>query len=237
MKQIFRRVVRVILGFLLFLVIACGVLYAVYNEKLPQGKTGEQADALAHKMLKAVNYEAYKNTRYFEWSFNGGEHLYKWDKENGKVKVQWDDYTVDLNLNDTASSIVSKENNTLSAKESREIYYTARNYFNNDSFWLVAPFKIFDRGTTRSIVKLEDSSEGLLITYASGGTTPGDSYLWKLQPSGFPESFQMWVDIIPIGGVEATWDDWQIMDSGVFLPTTHKLGPVTLFMGEVRAYN
>ena len=237
MKQIFRKIVRVILGFLLLLVIAGGVLYLVYNETLPEGKSGEQADAVALKMLKAVNYEAYKNTRYFEWSFAGGAHLYKWDKENGKVKVQFDDYTVDLNLNDKASSIVSKENETLSAKESRDVYRTAWNYFNNDSFWLVAPFKIFDRGTTRSIVNFEDGSDGLLVTYSSGGTTPGDSYLWKLQPNGFPESYQMWVDIIPIGGVEATWEDWQIMESGVFLPTSHKIGPMTLFMGEVRAYN
>ena len=102
---------------------------------------------------------------------------------------------------------------------------------------MVAPFKVFDKGTSRSIVTLEDGSEGLLVSYASGGTTPGDSYLWKLQANGFPESYQMWVGIIPIGGMEATWEDWQIMDSGCFLPTSHKLGPVTLFMGNVKAYN
>lgn len=236
MKRIFRRIGRVLLGFLLLLALIGGLLYLIFNKRLPEGQSIEQADPLAHKMLKAVNYEAYKNTRYFEWSFADGAHQYKWDKENGKVTVQWDDYTVDLNLNDIASSTGSYKNEILTAKESRDLAITALDYFNNDSFWLVAPFKIFDRGTSRSIVKLEDGSDGLLVTYASGGATPGDSYLWKLQPNGFPESYQMWVDIIPIGGVEATWEDWQIMDSGVFLPTSHKLGPMTLFMGEVKAY-
>lgn len=237
MRRIFRRIGRIIIVFLLLLVVAFGVLYFMFNEQLPEGKSGAEADAVAQKMLKAVNNEAYKNTRFLEWSFIGGEHQYKWDKENGKVEVKWDDYTVNLNLNDTARSMVKKENTSLSAKESRDLTNTAMDYFNNDSFWLVAPFKIFDKGTSRSIVKLEDGSEGLLITYAAGGSTPGDSYLWKLEPNGFPVSFKMWVKIIPIGGVEATWGDWQVMESGVFLPTVHKMGPVTLFISNVKAYN
>ena len=96
---------------------------------------------------------------------------------------------------------------------------------------------MFDSGTTRSIVTLENGSEALLVTYKSGGTTPGDSYLWELQENGFPISFKMWVKIIPIGGLKATWNDWQVMENGVFLPVSHKIGPVTLDMGEVRAYN
>jgi hypothetical protein len=37
----------------------------------------------------------------------------------------------------------------------------------------------------------------------------------------------MWVSIIPIGGLEATWEDWITTDSGAQLPTFHKL----LFFG------
>lgn len=223
----------------LFLLALIGflALYLIYNEPLPEGQTGPQADALAEKMLTAINHDVYKQTRFLEWSFAGGAHHYKWDKENGKVEVKWDDYTVDLNLNDTSRSMVSKTNTELTAKESKDLTHTAWDYFNNDSFWLVAPFKVFDRGTERSIVKLEDGSNVLLVNYTSGGTTPGDSYLWKLNANGFPESYQMWVKIIPIGGIKATWDDWKVMENGLFLPTSHKLGPVTIDMGEVRAYN
>ena len=61
MSRIFKRIGKIILGFLLLLVIAFGVLYFMYNEKLPEGKSEKEADAIAQKMLKAVNYEAYKN--------------------------------------------------------------------------------------------------------------------------------------------------------------------------------
>ncbi|MFS4491777.1 hypothetical protein [Maribacter sp. 2308TA10-17] len=237
MKKFLKILLKIIGALLLIGVIGFGILYAIYNEPIPEGKSGSAADALAKKMLKAVNHEAYKNTRYLEWSFAGGAHKYKWDKENGKVEVIWDNYKVNLNLNDTSSSLVNKNGAIVTAKESRDIINTAWDYFNNDSFWLVAPFKVMDKGTERSIVTLEDGSEALLIKYAVGGTTPGDAYLWKLLPNGFPESYQMWVKIIPIGGIEASWDDWQIMETGLALPASHKMGPITLYMGDLRAYN
>lgn len=236
MKRGFKIVLKTILTLGVLIVAVFGILYLIYNKPLPEGKEGQAADELAYKMLSAIGYESYKNTRFIEWSFKG-IHQYKWDKANGKVSVKWDDYTVNLNLNDTASSIVSKKNEELSAKESRDITNTAWGYFNNDSFWVVAPFKAFDKGTVRSLVSLEGGSEALLVYYSNGGTTPGDTYLWKLLPNGFPESYQMWVKIIPIGGLEATWDDWKVMESGVFLPTSHQLGPMNIDLGDVKAYN
>ncbi len=237
MKKLFSILLKIVGGILLLGLVIFGITYLIYNEPLPEGSKGSEADALAYKMLEAINHDAYKNTQYLEWSLLDGKHKYKWDKANGKVIVNWGDYTVKLNLNDTSKSIASKKNELISAKESKDIVNTAWDYFNNDSFWLVAPFKVFDQGTIRSVVSLDDGTKGLLVTYASGGTTPGDSYLWKLKPNGFPKSYQMWTSIVPIGGIEATWDDWKIMESGVFLPTSHQLGPVTINMGPVKAYN
>ncbi|NHF60051.1 hypothetical protein FK220_011905 [Flavobacteriaceae bacterium TP-CH-4] len=236
MGRLGKILLKSLLGLLLLGVIAFGVLYLVYNEPLPQGNTGPAADALAKKMLKAVNYEQYKATRFLEWTFAGGAHRYKWDKENGKVKVSWSNHQVNLNLNDPGSSTVLQDNVFITGEGKVALTQKALDYFNNDSFWLVAPFKVFDEGTERSLVQLEDGSKGLLVSYTTGGTTPGDSYLWKLDSSGFPKSYQMWVKIIPIGGLEATWDDWKVMPNGLFLPASHKIGPITLYIGNVEAY-
>ncbi len=237
MKKLLLLLLKIAGGLIVLGLAVFAVLYAIYNEPLPEGKEGPLADALATKMLKAINNETYKNTTYLEWSFAGGAHHYKWDKENGKVEVAWDAYKVHLNLNDTTKSLVSKDGKLVSKKDSEDLISTAWDYFNNESFWLVAPFKVFDQGTSRSIVRLEDGSDGLLVSYTTGGTTPGDAYLWKLLPNGFPQSYQMWVKIIPIGGIEATWDDWKIMENGLALPASHKLGPMTFYMRSVRAFN
>ncbi len=231
------KLLKIIAGIVLLGLLAFAILYAIYNKPIPTGVEGQAADALAKKMLNAINNDVYKKTRYLEWSFAKGAHQYKWDKENGKVQIEWDAYTVNLNLNEPSKSDALENNSKLIGTAKTKSIEKATSYFNNDSFWLVAPFKVFDQGTKRSLVTLDDGTEGLLVTYTSGGTTPGDTYLWKLQPNGFPESYQMWVKIIPIGGLEASWDDWKVMENGLFLPVSHKLGPVTLDMGLVKSYN
>ncbi|MBM1107241.1 hypothetical protein JQC67_13890 [Aurantibacter crassamenti] len=235
--KLFKKLLKIASVLLGLIFIGFLAVYLIYNQPLPQSEQGVHADVLAEKMLTAINYDLYQQTRFLEWSFAGGKHNYKWDKENGEVLVKWEDIEVILNLNKTSKSTATKNGKPLNNEQSVETVDTALDYFNNDSYWLVAPFKIFDKGTTRSIVKLEDGSDGLLITYSTGGSTPGDSYLWKLNANGFPESYKMWVKIIPIGGLEATWNDWKKMENGLLLPVRHKIDKMTLDMGEVKAYN
>lgn len=237
MKKALRILLRIVLAFIAFSVIVFGILYVAYNEPLPTGQTGSEADALAQKMLTAINNEAYLNTRHLEWSFAGGAHQYQWDKVTNEVRVEWDDYLALLYLKTPKKSTVFQNDVEVIGNSKSKLIEKAISYFNNASFWLVAPFKVFDKGTERALVKMEDGSNGLLVTYKTGGTTPGDSYLWRLGPGDFPESYRMWVEIFPIGGLMATWDDWQVMESGVVLPTSHKLGPIKFEMGEVRGYN
>ncbi|MGB3145079.1 MAG: hypothetical protein WBB24_13320, partial [Maribacter sp.] len=88
LKKIFKFI-----GVLLLLgIIAFGVAYYLYNEPLPTGESGPEADALANRMLEALNHKNYKNTAIIEWSFRGGSHTYKWNKQNNEVSVSWDDY-------------------------------------------------------------------------------------------------------------------------------------------------
>lgn len=232
MKKVFKS-----LGILLVLVLVGLFIFAwVTNEPLPKGESGKEADILAQKMLSALNEKAFNDTRYLEWSFAGGTHHYKWDKTMGKCDVVWDDIKVQLNLNDNSKSKVFENNNSVT-KETEKIIQKAVDYFNNDSFWLVAPYKVFDKNVERQLVTQPNGDKALLITYKSGGSTPGDSYLWELNDDGFPNNFKMWVKIIPIGGVEATWEDWLITESGAYLPKSHKLGPISLSMGNVKGYN
>jgi len=229
LKKLFK-----ILGILIILAfISYGVLYYLYNKPIPTGESGPEADALAYRMLDALNYKNFNNTKILEWSFRG-DHHYKWDKEKEIVTVTWDNTILHLDLITPQSSIAEVNNVKSNYEETQDLIEKAQNYFNNDSFWLVAPFKVFDRGTERYLVDMEDGSEALLVTYTQGGDTPGDSYLWIIEPSGRPKSFKLWTKIIPIGGVEASWEEWIETESGVILPTLHKLGLFSISMGDVK---
>ena len=56
-----------------------------------------------------------------------------------------------------------------------------------------------------------------MVHYEGGGVTPEDSYVWLLDENNIPTSYKMWVSIIPIGGVEATWNDWKRVETGALI--------------------
>lgn len=225
-KLTVKRVLKIIAGIIVFFTLPTlllyGFVYFKYNEELPQGENTPQADILANKMLTALNFEAYKTTDYIEWTFKKRHH-YKWNKAKNTCEVYWKNNKVNLDLNNKFNSKVFKNETPITSQEKNELIEKAITYFNNDSFWLVAPYKVFDNGTTRSIVTKENNEKALLVTYNSGGSTPGDSYLWHLDEEHKPKSFQMWVDILPIGGLKATWNDWKTTKTGAQLPTFHKM--------------
>ena len=208
--------------------------YLINNEPLPKGETGTKADLLASKILKSINHEAFEETKLLEWSFRG-KNKYKWYKQKNIVEVSWDNHKVILNTKNPKKSEAFTDNKK---NNDTELITKALNYFNNDSFWLVAPHKIYDNGVTRSLVNY-NNKEALLVTYNSGGSIPGDSYLWIVDENGMPTDFKMWVKIIPIGGIGATWNKWKETKAGIKLPTEHELSLLGLKinMGNVQASN
>jgi hypothetical protein len=230
MKKLFK-----LIGILLLLlIITAGVYYFINNEKLPEGKKGKEADALAIKMFNAINHQAFENTEILKWSFRN-EHFYTWNKQENIVHISWANYKVTLHTKNSEKSDIYIDGKL---SNNRELIDKAEAFFNNDSFWLIAPFKVFDPGTERHLVNYK-GKDALLITYKYGGSTPGDSYLWILDENYLPISYKMWTSIIPIGGVSATWSDWKRTEAGIKLPTKHKLSlfGIELNMGKVKAYN
>jgi hypothetical protein len=222
MKKILKIILGVIIFFTVPAIVLFGFIYFKYNEELPTGVQGEQADALARNMLDALNYEAYKETNYIEWTFKRRHH-YKWNKGNETCEVYWKNNKVILDFKDASKNEVFIDDVKLVSSEASKYIKKATDYFNNDSFWVVAPYKVFDAGTERRIVALDNGNQALLITYTSGGSTPGDSYLWLLDKDNKPNAFKLWTSIIPIKGLEASWSDWTTTKNGTLLPTFHKL--------------
>ena len=235
-----KKPIKIIAGIILFLTLPSllfyGFLYIRYNEDLPEGVQGTEADALATKMLKALNHDAYLNTDYIEWTFKNRHH-YKWEKNESSCNVYWKNYKVDLNLASLENSKAYIHSFEVEGEQASNLIDKATKYFNNDSFWLVAPYKVFDEGTERRLVILEDGSQGLLVTYTSGGTSPGDSYLWMFDENFKPTSFKMWTSVLPIDGLKASWNHWTTTESGALLPTFHKILFLGLELQDVKGTN
>lgn len=196
------------------------------NESEPQGNPGENAEAMARKMLAAIDKPAWDSTRFVQWSFMDMHH-YVWDKERHFTQVKWDKHKVLLDINQK-SGLAYSENKQLQGTEAKDLIHKAWEYWCNDAFWLNAPAKIMDPGVSRSLVDLDDGRTGLKASYESGGVTPGDSYVWILDKEGLPSSYKMWVKVIPVGGLEATWEKWTTLSTGAKIATHHVLDKMNL---------
>lgn len=206
-------------------------LGAALHEPLPTGETGPAAEALADRMLQAVDAEAWERTGAVSFRFHTHEHL--WDLRRNLARVRDGDVEVLVDLSDR-TGLARRGGAPVASDEQARLVAWAYATWANDSFWLNPVVKVRDPGTTRSLVR-RDGADALLVSYSSGGVTPGDSYLWHLGPDGRPTRWEMWVGILPIGGLDVSWEGWKTLSTGASVSTVHDWGFVTLEVGEVRA--
>ncbi len=228
-----KLLLKILGGLFLLLVIAAIAIRLFVHEAEPVSTPSSAADVLTEKMFKAIDKPAWDSTAIISWNF-GGRNKHLWDKTRHLGQVEWGSNKVLLNIQDITGKAF--ENGTeVTGEAAQALIKTAWDHFNNDSFWLNAPAKAMDGGTVRSIVKLGDGREGLKVQYTSGGTTPGDSYVWILDESGLPTSYKMWVKVIPVGGLEFGWSDYTTLYSGAKISQMHKSNIFDLPITEIKA--
>ena len=222
LKKAFKLIIGIVIFITLPSLLLYGFAYFKYNEKLPQGEIGIEADALATKMQNALNINAFNNTQYIEFTSLSRRH-YEWEKSNDICKIYWKDFKVELNLKNFDSSAAFIHSFKVTGGQREKLNKKAIKYFNKDMFWLTAPYQAFKKGVERKIVKTKDNTNALLITHPKEDNTPIRSYLWILDSSGKPIAFKMWGPSVLINGMEASWSDWTTTESGAQFPTFHKI--------------
>lgn len=224
------------LGTLLLIVLLALIAIRLFvHEPAPEILENNEAQAKAQQMLKAVNKDAWDTLAYIAWTFPDGHH-YVWDRKKNDALVKWGDNTVHLDPDEvTGRAFIGDEQ--LEGEASNKAVQEAWSMWCNDMFWLSAPYKIMDKGVTLKMAKDKDGAEGLLATYESGGVTPGDSYLWYLDDNGLPTGYKMWADIIPVGGVYTSWEEWTSVKGGAKISTTHqaKIGGLKIDITNLKA--
>lgn len=193
----------------------------------PAGERGPEAEALARRMIDAVDGAAWERTGAVRWTF-AGQHQHLWDRRRGLARVRWGDVEVLLHAGRPVGR-AWRGDARVGGEAEQALVRKAHEAWINDSFWLNPVVKAFDPGTQRA-----RTGDALLVSYTSGGSTPGDAYLWELGPDGRPIAWRMWVSILPLGGVRATWEGWTQLDTGAWVSTDHRiLGAIPLRLTDV----
>lgn len=212
----FLRLFLILLG---LLVIVAVILFFWLDRPIPEYRKGPEARQLAHQMSAVLHEQAWDSTAWVTWTFPGGHH-YIWHKPSGWVRVKWGNHSVMLQTHQRSASRVS--DTSLTGEEAQALIEKAWKHFCNDSYWLIAPYKWDDPGVQLGWV----DTHRLLVQYTAGGVTPGDTYVWTLDKNGRPISFRMWVSIIPIGGLQATWEQWDTTHTGAVIATQRSLAGI-----------
>lgn len=219
---------------IVLLVLVFAVTAFVIHEPRPQGIEDPNADKLAVAMLKATGAAKWKATGAVRWTF-AGKNAHLWDRKKHRVEVKWGDFRVLLRCFERTGR-AWKAGNELTGAELDQALDGAHKRWINDSFWLNPIPKLYDSGVTRTVVTTE-GKVGLFMEFGRGGRTPGDAYLWHIGEQGLPESWQMWVKIIPVGGLKVTWSDWKTLATGAKIATRHEMGPVTIAITDLEGAN
>lgn len=188
---------------------------------IPVG-TPEGADDLARKIEASVNKDAWDKTGAVKFAFRKNlEHV--WDKERGFFYSKKGDDETWLDLWDRGGFARRAGVDVTDEATKAQMLDQAWKFFCNSTFWLNPLVKLFDSGTSRELVTLDDGRRGLKVAYASGGATPGDTYVWIVDESKDPivVAVKMWVSALPTKGIEFTWTDWATLATGAKIGVVH----------------
>ena len=231
-----RRIAIGLATFLLLLLVSMFGACALLSKPRPDGEVGPRADALAHSIETAINKEAWARTGAVRFTF-GGRNRHLWDRQRMLARVAWGgDKVVLLNLTTrNGLAYVKGGAHQVTGDAEKKLLSKAYASWINDTFWLNPLVKLFDDGVQRKIVTLPEGGNALLITYNADGLTPGDAYLWLLDQNGRPRAWRMWVSIIPIKGIESTWENWATLPTGALVATEHHMPLYNLRLSDVAA--
>lgn len=170
----------------------------------PRGATAPtletQADSVAMQLYEAHGgAEAWASVPYLRFDFGvesegetqvAARHL--WNRETGDYRLEWEAgpdsqyvalFDVEVFGEHAAESTpeagqVYLNGEAVDAEENASLLEQAHRRFVNDTYWLLAPVKVFDPGVNRSYEA--DSSDAqhdvLHLTFGEVGLTPGDEY-------------------------------------------------------------
>ena len=142
-----------------------------------------KAISIANEVVNASGgVKAWNDTRYIGWNFFGSRR-HVWDKQTGDVFIKSLKTPIEIrmNINDKIGQVWM--NNELTTEPDSLSKYLQKGYewWVNDSYWLVLPFKLQDSGVSLKYLGDGTTEDGtaadlLSLTFDKVGVTPQNKY-------------------------------------------------------------
>lgn len=193
----------------------------------------DEGQQLATDLWKASGGENWAKVREVRFSFvveQEGKPLFSaqhvWNVAAGTDKVKWKDKQ-GKDHQVTADLVTPASDDEGKAGYARWV---------NDSYWLLAPLKIRDRGVKVEIGELKDlkgvTCETVRLKFDNVGLTPTDKYVFYIDPK---TKLPLAWDYIPQSGagMQATWEKFQSF-GGLKLATEHNFDGKTIKLADIK---
>ncbi len=147
-----------------------------------------KAVAIADRVMREMGgYENWKNARYFAWSFFGGQYQI-WDKQTGDFHWERDTLVANYNLRTQTGQAYSRGKDISATPAGQKLVGRMPAIWNNNSWWLLMPFKLKDSGVTLTYKGPAKTMAGqpadlLQMTFKNVGTTPQNRYEVLVSPT------------------------------------------------------
>jgi hypothetical protein len=182
---------------------------------------------LAQQVMKASGSEVWKDVKRIKFTFHVEsdgqtkvDAKHDWDVKANTDTVSWDGKTVKINLSDA--------NDQGDAK-------AAFQRWTNDSYWLLAPIKINDKGCNcKDDAEKEMNGQKyqiLHLNFDKVGLTPGDQYNLYVDPK---THLVRYFDYMPTPDkkMTATWDGYKNFN-GLMISTEHVMGDKKILLNDI----
>ena len=205
-----------------------------------------KADSVAVRLLEAHGADAFASAPYLRFNFGvetpQGQQVvarHLWNRSTGEYRVEWEsgpdsNYVALVNVRDVEDQrpegTIYLNGTELTGEAAEAAREQAYGRFINDTYWLLAPLKVYDSGVNRHYAADSSTAEHevLRLTFGDVGLTPGDTY-WFSVPAETGR-LDRWSMHLQGMGEEAaprsyTWTDYVTLeapDGDVTLATRHE---------------
>ncbi len=195
-----------------------------------------KADAVGKELIAAMGGEkSWEKARQFQFNFvveregkKAASFSHAWDRYTGDYRVAGTDrsgapFTVYFNVN-TKQGKAFLNGKPAEGEAEAALLKTAYGRFINDSYWLLAPWKIFDPGVRLAYDGEKPCPDGgvcdvLKLSFENVGLTPKDIYwLWITREGRKMVQWQFVLGGAAEEPTTAPWKDWRSV-GGILLST------------------